>query len=272
MNNRKKSKIDIGQVLCPLLWTILLLAFLIAAAAFAWVAIPEDNTLDFWQALRKILRNIKDFEALLLAIVVTIFFQNYMNMKAEVREKDEKLKGIGHYAIEVLRDEPWPVDKDMPMVRLLSKEEDFKNPLPQDFAGFGLHFITSQKTPTYFRNVMAFEEAYFNTRKREILAHYMNTYQNVEYASPSFVGADSYHIENYEETEDAISSEFWFLMRAKQAEIRNFWISAVTEDGFLYFIFVKAKLTAEGKGKDYKLILLQQANYFVQKGELVPLA
>lgn len=67
--------------------------------------------MNFWQALRKILRNIKDFEALLPVIVVTIFFQNYMNMKAEAREKDEKLKGIGHYAIEVIRDVPWPADK-----------------------------------------------------------------------------------------------------------------------------------------------------------------
>ncbi len=272
MNRGRKSKIDIGQLLWPLLWTILLLAFLIAAAAFVWIAIPEDNTLDFWQALRKILQNIKDFEALLLAVVVTVFFQNYMNMKAEARERDEKLKRIGQYAIEVLRDEPWPVDRDVPMVRLIRTDEDFKNPLPEGFAGFGLHFITSQKNQTYFRNVMAFEEAYFNSRKRDILADYMNTYQNVEYASPSFAGADSYYIENYEESDDYIPSEFWFLMHADQAEIRNFWISAVTEDGFLYFIFIKAKLTAEGKGKDYKLILLQQANYFVQKGKLVPLA
>lgn len=126
MNSRGKSKIDIGQVLWPLLWTILLLAFLIAAAALAWVAIPEDNTLDFWQALRRILRNIKDFEALLLAIVVTIFFQKCTNMKAEAREKDEKLKRIGHYAIGGIRDEPWPVDRDVPMVRLIRTDEDFK--------------------------------------------------------------------------------------------------------------------------------------------------
>lgn len=50
MNDRKKLKINLqkmGHVLWPLLWTILLLALLIVTAAFAWVAIPKDNTLDF---------------------------------------------------------------------------------------------------------------------------------------------------------------------------------------------------------------------------------
>lgn len=274
MNDWKKLKVNLQKmqhVLCPLLWTILLLALLIVAAAFVWVAIPKDNTLDFWQALRKILRNIKDCEALLLAIVVTIFFQNYMNMKADEKEKEKKIKGIGHYAIEVVRNEPWPVDQDAQMVRLIGSEENFKSPLPEGFAGYGLRFVSSKKTVTYLRNIMAFEDAYFKNRKRDIMADYMNAYQYAEYASPPFVSADSYYTKNYEKTEDHISSEILFVMRADSAEIRNFWISAVTEEGFLYFIFVKAKLTTENKGKYYKLTLLQQTNHFVQDKELVPL-
>lgn len=91
---------------------------------------------------------------------------------------------------------------------------------------------------------MAFEEDYFKNRKKDILANYMNTYQGVEYASPPFVSAGSYHTENYEETEDYISSEILFVMRADRAE---------------------------NKGKYYRLTLLQQANHFVQNKELVPL-
>ncbi|MCM1161008.1 MAG: hypothetical protein NC412_07275 [Roseburia sp.] len=275
MNDFQKPKINLQKlkpVLCPLLWTILLIALLIIAAAFVWVIIPEDNTLSFWQALRKILRNIKDCEALLLAIVVTIFFQNYMNMKAEEKEKAEKIKKIGHYAIELTRDKPWPISKDAQMIRLIGNDEELKNPLPEGFAGFGLRFISSKGTTAHLRNIMAFEAAYFKSRKKEILANYMNVYQGVEYASPAFVSADSYYTKNHKNIEGCISSEVLFVMQADKAEIRNFWISAVTEEGFLYFISVKAKLTEEKKEKCYKLTLLQQTNHFVQNKELVPLA
>lgn len=251
------------RVLLPLGYTAAILAFIFLASTLGWISISNFTLKDFFPVLQLIIKRSGSYGALLAAIVATIFFQSYTGMKADEKAREDKIRSIGHYAVSIPGKiaNPILIEETM-LINLVEKDSDFKA-LSGSFSYIKLEFETSKASEGYMRNIMAFEEDYFNKNKREILKNYLKVYQKSEYLMPLFVRV--FPVQK-EETKTP-DSDFILRIRVNGNENKCFFISAITDSGVLYFIRVKMKIEAD-KSNNYKFIILQQTNYYVQNGKL----
>lgn len=250
------------RVLLPLGYTAAILAVIFLASALGWIAISDYRLENFFLVLQLILKKSGSYGALLAAIIATIFFQSYTGMKAEAKDREDKIISIGHYAVSVINEADCILTWKTLRINLIEKDSDFEAS-DDNFSNIKLKFETSKASEGYMRNIMAFEEDYFNKNKREILKNYLKVYQKSEYLMPLFVRVFSVQ---KEETKTP-DSDFILRIRVNGNENKCFFISAITDSGVLYFIRVKMKIEADNSNK-YTFIILQQTNYFVQNGKL----
>ena len=87
------------QALKYLLVSLTLRATLFIAATVAWICITTYSFADFFVVLSLILKNAGSYSALLVGLVITIFFQKYQKQKELIETKNERIKQLGHYTL-----------------------------------------------------------------------------------------------------------------------------------------------------------------------------
>ena len=90
----------------------------------------------------------------------------------------------------------------------------------------------------------------------------------IERKAEQFVKEGTNELENNEALDR--NRYFWLIIKLYEREtIKNFWISAVTEDGILLFVKIKARLTCLENMS--QIVLLQQTTYSKSQDELCAL-
>ena len=268
----KKSKLKIAVAWS--LASVLIIGMIFLAMSCLWIVLTDYTYKDFSQVLCLCIKNAGAYSVLLVGVVVTIFFQIYSKEKEIETEEKIKIEEVGYYTLafsldESKYEEEFVGDK---MVVEIQGEDDFlydSKKANEDSFHLLIKFLTSKNRSTNLKNVMAFNEEYFETNKKSIINDYYRYCEKVEYNSPLYCATKPTN-ENYECNEENRKRYFWIILKChEKTMIKNIWVSAVTEEGFLLFIKTKVKL--EKKEEKLKVSLLQQTTYYKGRSGIVAL-
>lgn len=260
-----------------IVWTfvvILIIVFIFFSMSCIWILLTKYTYKQFNQVLCLCIKNAGGYSVLLVGIVVTIFFQIYSKEKEIEDEEKTKIEEVGYYTLafslkENKHEEKYNGDK---IVVEIQKEEDYLfNPTEEneDMFHVPIKFLTSKKESTNLKNIMAFDEKYFNQNKKKILKNYYKYCEKIEYTSPLYCATKPTK-ENRENSEENRKRYFWLVVKCpKKNMIKNIWFSAITEEGFL--LFIKAKVKLQKMDTEVNISLLQQTTYYKSKNDIVAL-
>ena len=132
-----------------------------------------------------------------------------------------------------------------------------------------MKFLTSKKGSTNLKNIMIFNDIYFQKHIEDILENYYKYCEKVEYQAPLYCATQPTNedINNFSHNK---SCYFWMIMKPlNQKDIKTFWVAAVTEEGILMFIRVYALIKNENDVISFDL--LQQTTYYKSQNKLCSL-
>lgn len=259
-----------------ILFTLVCLLLVFLLAALIWIIITPYETDDFFYVLSIILKRAGAYSTLLVGIVITIFVQIYTKEKELENEEKIKVSEIGYYTLAFPNtDNSCNQEYDGNRIVVeIETEGDYKfNPFKEskNKYHFTASFETSKKQNANLKNVMAFGDQYFIENKSKILRKYFEICEKTDFSSPSYCTAmpttDNGLLTKFKE-----SNLFWLVLNnsCQEPEIFTFWISAITEEGIL--LLIKVKASAKNAGNNLlKAQLLQQTTYYRRKNKLIPL-
>ncbi len=239
-----------------------------------WILLTDYAYKQFNQVLCLCIKNAGSYSVLLVGIVVTIFFQIYSQEKEIENEERVKIEEVGYYTLAFSLEEFHYEEKfvgDKIVVEIQDEEDYLYDPTNIDPNKFHvlIKFLTSKKESTNLKNIMAFNERYFEENKKEILDNYYKSCEKIEYCSPLYCATKPTN-DNTEDIKDNRKRYFWIILNCSEKSIiKNVWFSAVTEEGLL--LFIKAKLKLEKVDNRLKVNLLQQTTYYKGKNGIVAL-
>lgn len=254
-------------------FAVILLMIIFIGGSFLWIAITPYKLGQFFLVLSLCIKNAGSYSVLLVGIVITIFFQIYSKEKEIEKEDKIKIEEVGYYTLAFPRsddkyEENFQKDK---IVMEINDEEDYKFSAvnKRDKCIFFIKFLTSKEKSTNLKNIMAFGEDYFDKNKKDILKNYYHYCEKITYASPLYCSAKpTSELKSNKEAD--LNRYFWLITNTgSEAIIKNFWIAAVTEEGILLFVKVKAKIRKSDRGT--QISLLQQTTYYKSNNKLCPL-
>lgn len=284
----------VGIILSIIFFLFLIMALLLHVVETEPEFLP-DCLFPILYALLRCIKNAGSYSVLLTGIAVTVILQFYANKKDIEKEMQVKVNEIGYYALGFLEKDPPDSKKsdELNYVVLIKNQYDYyKKSLYKNNTLFTFHFYTSKEKKINLKNILAFEGKYFDKNKRKILKKYYEYCEKIEHNSPIFSTATTTDLKNKsdsisnfkEENNDySIHPAFYSFQLCTNFQneddgIKTFWISAVTEEGILLFIKVKAfstKLTDLPKDESgnikVSLALYQQTTYYKIKNKLHPL-
>lgn len=269
-------KLKFGNAIKSSFFVSVLLMIIFILGTFLWIFITPFEMNDFSYVLSLILKNAGSYSTLLVGIAITVFYQIY-SKEREIEEEDKiKVNEVGYYTLAFsLKEDNYSEEYcGEKIVVEINEEEDFDfSPYIEDNKYFHvfIKFLTSKKESTNLKNLMAFSEEFFRKNERDILKNYYQYCEKITYSSPLYCSTKpTSELENNKSVDR--NRYFWLVLRCNRAEtivIKNFWVSAVTEDGIL--LFVKAKVRIENVQKGTHVILLQQTTYYKSRHKLCPL-
>lgn len=269
---RKKENFETA-IKCTVIVVMLLIVIFIGMT-FLWIMISSYSIDQFNIVLCLCIKNAGSYSVLLVGIVVTTFFQIYSKEKEKEEEEKIKIGEVGYYTLAFRRpddkyEEVYNGDK---IVVEINNETDYEfQPGKQTeyYFHFFTKFLTSKQKSTNLKNIMAFSDEYFEKNKKDILSNYYHYCEKITYPSPLYCSTKpTNELENNEALDR--NRYFWLIIKLYERKtIKNFWISAVTEDGILLFVKIKARLTCLENMS--QIVLLQQTTYFKSQDELCAL-
>lgn len=255
------------------LYVLVVLMIVFMGSAGLWILITPFKIKDFNYVLSQVLKNAGSYSTLLVGIVVTTFYQVYAKEREIEQEDIIKISELGYYTLAFKRntddyEEEYSGDK---IVVEICNEKDYNfSPTIEGhkYYHFLAKFLTSKKDSTNLKNIMAFGEKYFEENRKDIIRNYYRYCEKVTYASPLYCSTKpTGELENSNGVDR--NRYYWLVLNCAEMEekaIKNFWISAVTEEGIVMFVKVKAQI--EEKGENIALLLLQQTTYYKSQGKL----
>lgn len=256
------------NILRPLIGAIFIISILLLLISFGWIVISEYQFSDYFEILQLVLKNGGSYSALLAAITATVFFQSYQDTKKQEKEKNRKVESIGHFAI-CFRESNIDNNNDEYFVVMIENNNDFTLK-GQGYISFKLEFLTSRHEQHYLRNLMAFEANYFKQEQKKIINRYFDYCQKTDYPSPILIKAFPYKdVHNLNE-----AAPFTLLINTDKKKSIELWLTAITEEGILYFNKIKLRIdynTQTKNTEEYSCVLLQQTNYYAEGDKLIPL-
>ncbi len=257
------------RIMLPFLISLALIVIIFIMGAFLWIIVsPFYKAGDFFQVFRLCIKNGGSYSTLITAIIVTVFFQNYINIKNQAQERERQLREIGHYALIFPKNPNMFLPDNERLVPVISNDRDYTvksqpDNSPRTQTCTQAHFLTSRKDASCLKNIMAFAQDYWKEHEKDILHGYADYCHKAEYPMPHFV-----HVCPYQAKEPEIESLFNLVIDPPAlggAGIKEIWITAVTEIGALYVCRVHLKIE-ETKKDHYKYSILQQTANYVEKG------
>lgn len=256
-------------------YALFLLGIVFLGATILWIWITPYNILEFNVVLSKVIKYAGSYSALLVGVIVTIFFQVYSKNKELELEDRIKIAEVGYYTLAFKRPEDdyfeeYTGDK---LVVEINEEGDFYFDAEIEneyYFHFMTKFLISKSNVTNLKNIMAFSEKYFEKNRRNILKNYYEYCERITYCSPLYCSTKPTNELTNNKLIDR-NRYFWMILKCNNDDcIKNFWLSAVTEEGILLFIKIKARIRVH-RDNDLvkaKIILLQQTTYYESRNRL----
>ena len=171
----KKSKLKIAIVWTMVAVSIIGLIFL--SMSCLWIVLTSYTYKDFAQVLCLCIKNAGAYSVLLVGVVVTIFFQICSKEKELEDEEKIKIEEVGYYTLAFSLDESKYEEEfvgDKMVVEIQSEEDFLFDSMKEDKDIFHIliKFLTSKNRSTNLKNIMVFNEKYFETNKKDILKNY----------------------------------------------------------------------------------------------------
>lgn len=262
-----------GRAIKATLYALIVLFGIFLGSSLLWILITPYRIQDFFLVLSLILKKAGSYSTLLVGIVVTIFYQISMKDREIEQEDKVKISELGYYTLAFKRpdddyQEEYNGDK---LVVEICDEEDYKFSAEDEndnYYHFLAKFLTSKEQSTNLKNIMAFGEKYFEENRKDIIKNYYQHCEKVTYATPLYCSTKPTRELEWGNSMDR-NRYYWLILKYTEKEekvIKKFWIAAVTEEGIIMFVKVKARL--EKKGDGMLLFLLQQTTYYKSQGEL----
>lgn len=276
------SKRTLGIALTGCFFVIMILFTLFIASTFLWIFITPFKMKEFAYVLSLILKKAGAYSTVLVGIAVTVFYQMYSKEKELEREDRVKIGEVGYYTLAFIRKEDDYKEEyngDKIVVEICDEEDYGFSPQKENsgYYHFLAKFLTSKGVSTNLKNIMVFGEEYFKENQKDIINNYYKYCEKVTYASPLYCSTKPTSELQNNSGIDANRYYWLVLKRIKNSDsaIRNFWISAVTEEGIIMFIKVKVRLieTEYKEMGEMKMLLtlLQQTTYYKSQGKLCAL-
>ena len=272
INMKKKGKIWIAFV-----WMLISSGAIISifvGMTFVWIFLKGYSCEQFKEVLCSCIKNAGAYSTLLVGITVTIIFQIYSREKEIEEEEKIKIKEVGYYtlAFQLKGDQYKETFSGEKLVVEIENENDFAYDPTEDkreYFHVFIKFLTSKKESTNLKNIMAFNEKYFDKNKKEIIKYYYKFCESIQYSSPLYCSAKpTCELDNNDKADR--SRYFWFILKSsKEDASKNVWFSAVTEEGVL--LFIKAKLGFRSCEAGIQVNLLQQTTYYKMGKKIVAL-
>lgn len=273
----KFRKICWSAVQC-IAFLMILFAVVFVGATLLCICITSFGIHDFRLVLYRILRHIESYNILLVGIGLIVFFRIYSKEKELEKEDAARTGEVGSYTLalgdfEAGFNEKFVGEK---MVVEITRDCDYsfetgtEEPyVSTPYIYFPVKFLTSKAKSSNLKNIMIFGDSYFKKHIKGILKNYYDYCERISYSSPIYCAAKPTKEER--ETATAIRKRyFWVVTRLqKPEETKIFWVTAVTEEGRLLFIKVKARI--EGSDKERRIILLQQTTYCQANNRICPI-
>lgn len=271
----KFKKICWSAVQC-IAFLMILFAVVFAGATLLCIFITSFGIHDFRMVLYRILKHIEAYNILLVGIGIIVFFRIYSKEKELEKEDAVKTSEVGSYTLALedseIFNEPFSGEK---MVVEITRDCDYSFETGKEepyvstpYINFPVKFLTSKAKSSNLKNIMIFGDGYFKKHVKGILKNYYDYCERVSYSSPIYCAAKPTKEER--ETAAAIRKRhFWVVTRLqKPEETKIFWVTAVTEEGLLLFIKVKARI--EGSDRERRIVLLQQTTYCEKHNRICP--
>lgn len=262
-----------GKALKSVLFVLIILMGIFVGSTILWIIITPFKFEEFNNVLSLILKNAGSYSTLLVGIAVTTFYQIYVKEREVEKEDKVKIKELGYYTLAFKRNEDdyseeYNGDK---LVVEICDEKDYEfspHRNSRSYYHFLAKFLTSKKESTNLKNIMAFGEKYFEENKKDIIRNYYKYCEKVTYATPLYCSTKpTSDLENHSSIDK--NRYYWLVLKCDERlekVIKKFWIAAVTEEGIVMFVKVKAQLTVNRQRME--LLLLQQTTYYKSQGKL----
>ncbi|TCT17120.1 hypothetical protein EDC18_101418 [Natranaerovirga pectinivora] len=258
------------KILIPVIISVIAITVLFLMSTFLWIGISNYKLTEFCFVFRLILQNMGGYSTLLAAIIATIFFGSYTATKADDKDMELKIQNIGHYTLAFQREndeykEDFKGDKIVLEIYIDSDFDiDSVDKISEElYVPFFIKFLTSKNCATNLKNIMAFSDEYFTKNQQKIVSKYFDYCEKVKYPSPLYCSAKpTSELENNSKAD--INRYFNLMIKICNEEIKNIWVSAITDEGVLLFIKVKLKVDKRlnNQKTSYYCQLIQQTSYF----------
>lgn len=150
------------------LYSIVMLFVIYCGASLLWIIITDYRLTQFCKVLSLVLKNAEGYSVLLVGVVITICFQIYTKEQEVIKENRIKIKEVGYYTLAFQRDEdPYTeVFRGDKQVVIISNDKDYFTETHNNKISFMVKFLSSKEKSTNLKNVMAFDDLYFQNNKK----------------------------------------------------------------------------------------------------------
>lgn len=250
------------QVLGPLILSILIMVGIVLFLVGVQYAC-KDPTAGWKDCFLQVMNHFDNYSSIFIILVATVFFQSYTSLKREQKEREEKVKSIGSYVISLCANQSVQDDNDIQPYILVTGNQEKTQHEVQYVGSIRIQLQHFQKRISFVRNIMAFEDEYFESNKKQIIRNYYFYCNEVRNSTPLYC-----ILQSYLRTEDEAENTGFtlrFINLCKDGE-KCFWLSGINEEGNLFFLRIRLKY--ESRDGKSMVEVCQQNNYYVQNGEL----
>jgi hypothetical protein len=252
---------------------IFVLCALFLLVALAWILVTDSDFTKYLLVLSRVFRYCGSYSTLLAALVATIAFQSVKDAEVSRKESEGRIKTIGLYTIAFQKEEEQ--DATTPVstcgdIIAIHEESDFRISL-KDVKGRGLcvfpvQFLTSGEKSTNLTCLMAFEDDFFSKNKKKIIANYYAFCEKVQLQNPLYCAARQTNPDFKCEKRNRFINLALHAPEKTESPYKFVWVSAIADQGFLFFIKVKVKVQRINSG--YGCQLIAQFRYYVENKQI----
>jgi hypothetical protein len=285
--------IKVKIVVVPLILSLFVLFIIVLGSSGLWILISTYSWKDYFSVTQKVLKNLGGFSALLAGLIATVLFQSFNQIREHEKEhyelqkvKEESISDVGHFCLAFSREDDTYEEKfnGSKVVVLIEDENDYslgfridsKDTSRYRHSPFQAKFLSSQPNSPILKNIMAFNDEYFNQNKKGIIKNYYDYCDKLECSAPLYCSAK--YVREVDNSKIDINRYFHLFIPIDNIPsyyVKNMWVTAVTESGTLLLLKIKYSLSYEYNKEQERdgtrFRLLQQTTYFRYNEQILPL-
>lgn len=256
------------STLQALFWTLATVVLLFLLASLGWIIICGMPITEYFHVLSVILSKAGSYSTLLTALSATVILQSYASIKNQEKEISDKIKDIGQFTLAFQLEENQGIEQIRARggAVVITTDDDYKrfevDITTQTHLKLHVKFLTSNTKPTNLKNILVFDDEYFQANRTRIINDYYGECNKIHFPNPLYCAARP--------TDASIPSDElnkYFALYLSRDKIRcgelcTMWVSTITEKGTLVFLRINYRMYYNDGERDIVFRLVNQLSYF----------